>query len=70
MSADILTALVNGGGFAVLIWLTYSLREEQRAVNSWMMTVIQDAMLRDLTHPGTILPPHPNSTTPPSGGSN
>lgn len=70
MPADVLTALVNGGGFAVLIWLTYSLREEQRAVNAWMMAVIQDAMLHDITHPGTVVPPHSNSTTPPNSGSN
>lgn len=70
VTPELINTLVNGGGIAVLIWLVWSLREEQRAVNTWMMQVIQDSLVREAIArglPTPNLPPSPNTNATPSG---
>jgi len=40
MSAELFQILLNGGGFAVMIWLVAGMRSDQREQIQWMRTIV------------------------------
>lgn len=41
MSPELFQFLVNGGGFAVMIWLVAGMRRDQQEQIMWMRTIVQ-----------------------------
>lgn len=41
MSPELFQFLVNGGGFAVMIWLVAGMRRDQQEQIQWMRTIVQ-----------------------------
>jgi hypothetical protein len=69
VSPELLQAIINGGGVAVLIWLVKDLRDEQRRTTEWLQAVVQDALVREAIArglPPPNIPPVSANRTPPS----
>lgn len=47
MSPELLQLIVNGGGFAVAIWMLNNLWKEQQSMNTWMRTIIDNQQKAD-----------------------
>lgn len=41
MSPDLFQLILNGGGFAVMIWLVAGMREDQKQQIEWMRQIVQ-----------------------------
>jgi len=41
VSSELFQILLNGGGFAVMIWLVAGMREDQKEQIQWMRTIVQ-----------------------------
>ena len=73
LTPETLQILVNGGGVAVLIYLVWDMRAEQRRVLGWLMTIVQDSLVREAIArglPTPTFPPSPSNAQPPTATKN
>lgn len=71
MNAELFQVLLNGGGFAVMIWLVAGMRSDQREQIQWMRTIVagqieaktERAEIKRAVSPATDDPDRPASPT-------